>query len=132
MAAKFAEEMEQRAKSVAVEVIGLSEKLHRGSARRVIADQMIRSATSVGANYRAALRARSKKEFAAKLGIVLEEADETLYWIEIAVATRLLPREHALPVWKVTNELVRILVVSLRTSKAAVPTGKVHTKVGPE
>lgn len=117
MADKFAEDMMRRTKEVATSVVALASMLKRGPARRVFMDQMVRSATSVGANYRAAQRARSKREFTSKLSIVLEEADETLYWLELAVATKHLDRNTALPVWKSTNEVVRILVRSLCTSR---------------
>lgn len=117
MAESFADEMKRRTKQIAIDIITLAPTLRRNPARRTLMDQMVRSATSVGANYRAARRARSKKEFASKLCIVLEEADETLYWLEVAVAAKLIDREAALPVWKETNEVVRILVASVRTSR---------------
>lgn len=119
MGTEFSEEMKDRRKAVATQVLELAGLLRRGPARRAIMDQLIRSATSVGANYRSARRARSRKEFASKLGVALEEADETLYWLEIAVAAKLLDREAALPVWKNTNEVVRILVATVRSVRGA-------------
>lgn len=114
MGRSHAEEMKQRTKDAAVAVIALTAKLKRGVARRVIVDQVVRSATSVGANYRSARRARSRKEFVSKLNIVIEEADETLCWIELAVATGLLDRKDAAPTWRDINELVRILVATVK------------------
>ncbi len=76
------EELKRRTKRFALGIIRLGGSLPRTEAARIIGGQMLRSATSVGANYRAACRARSRAEFTAKLGVVEEEADETLYWLE--------------------------------------------------
>lgn len=72
-----------RTKKFAVEIINLVEKLPNSISGRAIANQLIRSGTSVAANYRAASRARSDKEFIAKIGVVIEEADETELWLEL-------------------------------------------------
>ncbi len=77
------EELKTRTKAFAVRVIRLVDALPRSLAAQVVGRQLLRSATSVGANYRAACRAQSRAEFAAKLSIVVEEADETLYWLEL-------------------------------------------------
>src|SRR6266487_2173550 len=76
-------ELQSRTKRFALRVLKLVDALPRSTAGRAISNQLVRSATSVGANYRAACRARSRAEFAAKLGTVLEEADESLYWLEL-------------------------------------------------
>ena len=81
--AEFAELFKQRTKKFAVEVILFCENLKHTEASRIIVRQLMRSATSVGANYRAACRARSKAEFYSKLSIVIEEADESAYWLEL-------------------------------------------------
>ena len=78
-----AEALRERTKDFAVRVIRFVEKSPKGIARTVLARQLIRCATSVGANYRAACRARSRAEFAAKMQIVQEEADEAQYWLEL-------------------------------------------------
>ena len=78
-----AEELKQRSKLFAISVIKLSRKFPRSEEARVIARQLLKSATSVAANYRATCRARSKAEFIAKVGIVVEEADETVFWLEL-------------------------------------------------
>jgi four helix bundle protein len=83
----------------------------------LIGNQVFRSGTSVGANYRAACRARSKAEFIAKLGIVLEEADETLYWLELLAETEIFPTPRLQPLMAEGEELVAIFVASLNTSK---------------
>ena len=76
------EELRTRTKRFAARIIRMHSALPRTPAARIIGDQVLRSATSVGANYRAACRARSRAEFIAKLGIVVEEAEETVYWLE--------------------------------------------------
>src|SRR5213083_2879767 len=77
------EQLKQRTKQFALCVLDLIEQLPNTVRGRVLANQLARSATSVGANYRAACRARSRAEFASKLGTVAEEADESLYWLEL-------------------------------------------------
>ena len=84
---------------------------------KVIINQIVRSATSVGANYRAVNRARSDKEFISKLNIVLEESDETLYWLELIYLRNWLPSETLLPLISEANELTAIFVSSLKTVK---------------
>jgi four helix bundle protein len=76
-------ELQQRTKSFALRVLKLIEHLPNTIGGRILANQLARSGTSVGANYRAACRARSRAEFASKLGTVAEEADESLYWLEL-------------------------------------------------
>ena len=83
---------------------------------RHLSGQLIRSSTSVAANYRAACRARSKKEFLAKIGIVLEEADESLFWIEFGRDTGVLSAGAAAPLCKEANELVAILTATRNTT----------------
>ena len=79
----FIEMMKKRTKTFAVEVIGFCETLKKSKASAVIIYQLVKSATSTGANYRAACRARSKKEFFSKMSIVVEEADESEYWLQV-------------------------------------------------
>ncbi len=84
----------------------------------MISKQLLRSATSVGANYRAARRARSTAEFQAKLGIVEEEADESVYWLELIVESSLLKATLVTPLLIEAGEITAIIVASLKTSKA--------------
>jgi four helix bundle protein len=86
------EALKARTKAFAVRVAKMAAALPRTRVADIVAQQLVRSATSVGANYRAACRARSHREFTAKIGIVAEEADESLYWLEILVETGLLPQ----------------------------------------
>jgi four helix bundle protein len=83
---------------------------------RAIGQQLVRSGTSIGANYRAACRARSRAEFIAKLGIVVEEADESAYWLELAIDGGLLHRQRVESLLKETDELVAIVVSSRITA----------------
>lgn len=95
----------------------MTEGLARKNATFPICNQIIRSSTSIGANYRAALRARSKAEFLSKLGIVEEEADETLYWLELIKDSGLGESSVIDPIWKECNELLSIFTATIKTSK---------------
>ena len=85
---------------------------------RIIAKQLLRSATSVGANYRAACRGRSTREKIAKFKIVEEEADETLYWLELITEAGLIPEIRIKDLMAETNEIIAMTVASLKTLKA--------------
>lgn len=78
---------------------------------------MLRSATSVGANYRAACRARSKRDFVAKMGIVEEEADETMYWIQLLIDAELIKPERVAGLLRESNEILSIVVSSIKTAR---------------
>ncbi len=91
--------------------------LPKTSTARIISHQIIRSGTSVAANYRAACRARSKAEFIAKLGIVEEEADETLFWLELSEETGLLPSNRLKDIKQEANEITAIIVSSRKSAK---------------
>ena len=111
------EEMKKRTKDFAKRVINLCRQLPETREGRLIGNQIFRSGTSVGANYRAVCRARSKADFIAKLGIVLEEADESLYWLEILSETQILNASLLEQLMKEADELVGIFVASLKTAK---------------
>ena len=83
---------------------------------RVMGNQLFRSGTSVGANYRAACRARSVAEFIAKIGTVIEEIDESAFWLELIIESELMPKKLVDPLLKETNELTAIMVTSRKTS----------------
>jgi four helix bundle protein len=119
--------MKARTKAFAVRVVKLVNALPRGLASQVIGRQLLRAATSVGANYRAACRAQSRAEFAAKLSIALEESDESLYWLELVRDTRLVKPELLPGLINETNELVAILLVSRKTAKT--PTRTTNRKL---
>jgi four helix bundle protein len=109
--------MKTRTKQFALRVIRLCRTLPSSAEGRIITRQLLRSATSVGANYRAVCRSRSSAEFVSKLGIVLEEADETLFWLELLVDAGIAAPEKSQPLRQEANELVAIFVASLRTAK---------------
>src|SRR5271168_5243451 len=111
------DELKRRTKGFALTAIRLCQGLPRSQAGTVITRQLLRSATSVGANYRAVCRARSTPDFISKLGIVLEEADETLFWLELLIESGATKTADAAPLLREANELVCIFVASLRTAK---------------
>ena len=93
----------------------LADALPRTRSGNIVAAQLIRSATSVGANYRATCRARSDADFVSKMEITLEEADESVYWMEIIVESKMQPATQVDALLKEGNELVSIFVASLNT-----------------
>jgi len=113
-------DLKQRTKVFALRVMKLVGALPETTAGRVIGKQLIRSATSVGANYRAACRGRSKAEFVAKLGIVIEESDECGYWMELIVDGELLKRPLVESLLAEANELTAIMVASQKTAQSAI------------
>jgi four helix bundle protein len=110
-------DLKLRTKVFALRIVTLFRKLPRNEEARVIGKQLLRSGTSIGANYRAACRARSKAEFIAKMGIVLEEADETVFWLELLSACEVFSKSRIEALLQEANELTSIFVSSLRTSK---------------
>jgi four helix bundle protein len=102
-------ELQDRTKQFALRVLNLVDALPRSAGSRAISMQLVRAATSVGANYRSACRARSRAEFAAKLGVAVEEADETLYWLELVRDSKLLPENKLSLLLKEADELTAIL-----------------------
>ena len=110
-------DLKPRTKQFALRVIRLVEALPRGRTADVIGRQLLRSATSVGANYRAACRARSPAEFRAKMGIVEEEGDESIYWIELLAESKLMAPDRVAELLSEGNELVAMTVASIQTSR---------------
>ena len=90
----------------------------------VIGRQLLRSATSVGANYRAACRGRSPAEFCAKLGIVEEEADESIYWLELLADGKIVKRELLTALLDEANQITAMVVASLQTAKKGIANAK--------
>ena len=111
------EELKKRTKEFALRVIRLVEALPQTQTSQVIGNQLLRSATSVAANYRAVCRARSPADFIHKLGIVEEEADESLFWLEIIVETKLMPANRVQELLLEADELTAIFVASRKTAK---------------
>lgn len=106
---EFAEVMRGRTKQLAIRVIRMYGRLAKSDEIRIIGKQLMRSSTSVAANYRAACRARSKAEFFAKLSITIEEADETLFWIELLEETALIPVARLSGLKQETTAILSIL-----------------------
>ena len=113
-----ADEFKQRTKRFALDAVVLVGELPGGKVSDVLGRQLLRSATSVGANYRAAARAQSPAQMLAKLSIVEEEADESLYWLELLVETRLVSVERAQPLRREASQLVAMTVASKKTLRA--------------
>jgi len=109
-------------KAFALAIVRLVGEFPHCRAAWVIGDQLMRSGTSVGANYRAACRARSHREFIAKMGIVEEEADESEYWLELAVDAGLVKRERVAQLADDARHIVAMTVLSIRRARGAPPT----------
>ena len=108
--------LKQRTKEYALQVIRLVRALPAKPEGWVIGKQLLRSGTSVGANYRAACRARSRAEFVAKLGIVIEEADESAFWLDLIIESGLLKEDLVEPILKETDEILAIMISSSNTA----------------
>ena len=110
------QEMITRTKKFALRIMKLVGALPKTVQGNAISNQLMRSGTSVAANYRAACRARSKQEFIAKLGTVEEEADESAFWLELIVEGQLLSENIVTPLLKESGELVAIVAASKKTA----------------
>ena len=121
-------DLKKRTKQFALRVMKLVGALPENSVGRPIGNQLIRSGTAIGANYRAACRGRSKAEFVAKLGIVVEEADESGYWLELIVEGDLLAKRLVEPLLKEANELTAIMVASRKSAMSSIENQKSKIK----
>lgn len=110
-------ELKTRTKQFGLRVMNLVAVLPKTAAGRSIGSQLVRSGTSVGANYRAACRSRSKAEFIAKIGVVVEEADESAFWLELIMDGGILKPELVSPLHEEAEELTAIFAASCRTAK---------------
>jgi four helix bundle protein len=111
------EKLKARSKRLAIELIRLYRTLPRTEEARLVGKQMIRAASSVAANYRAAGRARSRAEFIAKIGTVVEEIDETVFWIEMLFEADILSASATKSLHTEANELLAIFAASQRTAR---------------
>jgi four helix bundle protein len=116
---EFAKQMQARTKTFAVRIIRMFQRLPKTVEARILGKQVLRSGTSVAANYRAACRSKSKADFISKLGTTVEEADETLLWIELLEESGIVPAKKLQAIKTETDELLRILSTSLDTAKRA-------------
>jgi four helix bundle protein len=108
----------ERTKKLALRIIRVVEALPKNRSADVIGKQLLRSATSVGANYRAACRGKSALDVIAKLGIVEEEADESIYWMELLIEGGFIPETKLKDLLTETNEIVAMTVASIKTLRA--------------
>ena len=111
------EEMKNRTKQFALRVIRLVESLPNTKTANVIGNQLLRSGTSVGANYRAVCRAKSTADFINKLAIVEEEADESIYWIELLVESNQIQQNLVTNLLDENDQILSIVVSAIKTSK---------------
>lgn len=111
-------DLKARTKSFGLRILKLVDALLATPQGRAVANRIIRSGTSVGANYRAACRARSRAEFIAKIGVVEEEANETAFWLELIIESGLLKKEMVRPLLVEAGELVAIMAASRKSAIA--------------
>ncbi len=110
--------LRDRTRALALRVIQLVNSLPANDTGKVIGRQLLRSGTSVGANYRASMRAKSPADMLNKLKIVEEEADETLYWLELLVAAEVVPLHRVQSLMSEVNEILAMTVASIKTIRA--------------
>ena len=110
-------EFKRRTFDYGIRVVRLVQALPKGDAPRDLGRQLLRAGTSVGANYRAAARARSRADFIAKLGIVEEECDETLYWIEVLIELGFVTTKRVQPLYAEGTEILAMIVSSITTAR---------------
>jgi len=113
-----ARQLQDRTKKFAVRIIEAFTRLPKNEAARTLGRQFLRSGTSIAANYRAACRARSGADFISKIAIVTEETDETLFWFELLVESKLISAKLVEPLMAECAELLKIFSASLATAKA--------------
>jgi len=110
-------DLKKRTKAFALRILKLVDALPKTTAGRALSSQIVRSGTSIGANYRAACRAKSTADFIAKMAIVEEEADETLFWLELLEESELLPAAKLTAIKQEADELIAITVTSIKTAR---------------
>jgi four helix bundle protein len=113
-----AEELKKRSKHFAVRIIRLFQALPKSDVARVLGRQLLRSGTAVAANYRAVCRARSKAEFVAKIGVVVEEIDESVLWLELLVETDIVPLARMESLLAEAKALLAIFAASQHTARS--------------
>ena len=111
------EDMKARTRAFALRVIRLAESLPSTPTAKVVRNQMLRCGPSVGANYRAACRAKSKPDFVSKMGTVEEEADETIYWMELLIDAEIVKRTRIADLLDEADQILSIVITSIKTAK---------------
>jgi len=115
---EFIERIMIRTKQLAVQIVLFYEQIRKTDSTRVMGKQLIRSATSTAANYRSACVARSQREFYSKISLVVEEADETLLWLEMFEETKIVSKKLIEPLMIETLEIVKIVSKARKNSRA--------------
>jgi four helix bundle protein len=110
-------ELKRRTKAFAIKIVRVFESLPQKGAAYILGRQLLRSGTSVGANYRSACRAKSSADFIAKMGTVEEEIDETIYWLELLIEIGILTLDKTEEILNEANELLAIVVASIKTAR---------------
>jgi four helix bundle protein len=123
------DDLKKRTKKFALSIIQLCDTLPNTRSANVLANQLLRSGTSVGANYRSACRARSDADFISKIGITLEESDESVYWLELIQESGIKNDDHVSRAMKEGNELTAIFVASSNTARNRVSQNQRKTKI---
>jgi four helix bundle protein len=126
------EEMKRRTKQYGLRIIRAVESLPSSFVARHVGGQLLRAGTSVGANYRAACRGRTQPEFIAKLGIVEEECDESLYWMEVLIDAGIMTKARLEALMAEGNEILSIVVASINTACKGAKTPKRCARVNPQ
>ena len=111
------EQLRARTKQCAIRIVRLFLSLPKNDEARIIGKQLLRAGTSVAANYRAVCRSRSRAEFVAKMGIVVEEADEAVFWLELLIDTGVMKRTQVDDLLREANELLAIFAASHGTAR---------------
>ena len=111
------EDMKKRTRVFALRIIRLAESLPNTRTAKVIRNQMLRCGPAVGANYRASCRAKSKPDFISKMGTVEEEADETIYWMELLIDAEIVKRSRIADLLDEADEILSIVVSSIKTAR---------------
>ncbi len=110
-------DLKERTKNFALKVIRVVEMLPKGRITDILGRQLMKAGTSVGANYRAACRAKSTADFISKMGIVEEEADETIYWMELLIEAGLVQKDNLIPLLDEANQILAMTVSSIKTAR---------------
>ena len=119
------EEFKARTKTYALRVIKVVDALPRDTVAKTIGHQLLRSGTSVGANYRASIRAKSRADFIAKMGIVEEECDESLFWMELLVDSGRMNADRLMELMREGREILAITVASIKTARRGATSEKI-------
>jgi len=114
---KYRDELKLRTKQFVLRVVKLYQSLSKTTEAQIIGKQLFRSGTSVGANYRAACRARSNAEYYSKISIVIEEADETMFWLEVLWESNIVKQKLLQSLYNENEEMLKIMVISRKNSE---------------